>query len=383
MKVSLVGPLLSILFAIPLYVSALENSISLDGSSQYLSISDGAQTGLGFTGNNTIEGWVYLASAPTNGQQFVLFSKYNSIGDQRGYLYSYENNGGIMQIVARISSNGSSVSSGALNVVIPTEVWTHIALVYDTTGTVEILKNGASQGTITSLPTSIYSNTSEVTIGYQPNVTPAYFPGNFSLIREWNTNLASSTINTNKCTVFGSAQSNLQAEWSLDNVVTDASGNGNTLTNNESASFTQNVPPCLTGQTSVRKSNNEFVSNSSTLQNDNDLVLALAANSTYIVDGVMFASATSTSATPDIVIGFAVPSGATVAIGANGKMISASETASQRIVLPYDDTFPIYLHGTVTTADADGELHLQWAQSTPSAVPTFVLTGSYLSIEEI
>jgi len=288
-----------------------------------------------------------------------------------------------MQIVARISSNGSSVSTGSLNVTIPTNTWTHVALVYDTSGTVNVIINGTSQGTITSLANSIFSNTADVTVGYQPNIGPGYFPGNFSLVREWNTNLSASTINANKCTVFGSAQTNLQAEWSLDGVLTDASGNGNTLTNNGSASFASSIPPCLAVQLAVRKTSTQTISNSSTLQNDSQLTVSLAASKTYIVDGVVFAAATTTSATPDIILGFTAPSGSVLIIGAGDDMLTASGSASPRIALPPGAALPVYIHGTIVTSGTSGDLQLQWAQSTANSAPTSVLAGSYLKVEEV
>jgi len=57
-----------LVFLLPSFAFAASASIDLErSSSQYLSITDASQTGLDFTGDFTIEGWVKLESSLTTG----------------------------------------------------------------------------------------------------------------------------------------------------------------------------------------------------------------------------------------------------------------------------------------------------------------------------
>jgi hypothetical protein len=134
------------------------------------------------------------------------------------------------------------------------------------------------------------------------------------------------------------------------------------------------------------KPSNQSVSNSSTLQNDNNLTLTLAPNTTYIVDGTIFAAATTTNSGPDIILGFSGQSGTTGIMGySNDKFDGAVNVGgtSSRITLPRNDIRAIRVTGTITTGGTPGNFHFQWAQATSSNAPTTVLKGSYLRAEAI
>lgn len=134
----------------------------------------------------------------------------------------------------------------------------------------------------------------------------------------------------------------------------------------------------------ARKNSDESVQNSSTLQPDDHLVLALQANKKYIVDGMIFVSAGS--ATPDLKITFASTTGSTFVIGylndSSNEVLSG--VTSSNIPLPGSNTFiPIYFSGTITTAGTAGDLTLQWAQNTANANATTIHAGSFIRAEEI
>lgn len=135
---------------------------------------------------------------------------------------------------------------------------------------------------------------------------------------------------------------------------------------------------------SERKNSNESVTSSTSLQDDNDLLLTLEGSNTYAIEGVILAS--STSATPDIVIGFTGPVGSNIKVGYttaddNG-VLQASGVGSARIALPANSATAIMLKGTVTTSSA-GDLQLRWAQATSNGNATIVGAGSYLQALEI
>lgn len=139
---------------------------------------------------------------------------------------------------------------------------------------------------------------------------------------------------------------------------------------------------------SIRKSANESVINSATLQPDNELSFAVTSGKTYFVEGVLFAS--STSGTPDLKIAFTAPNGSVLDIGYvsatggqnDGGVLEASGAGSIRIQLPADTPMPVMIKGTFV-AGGNGAFALQWAQFAGNASAVVVNQGSAIKIEEI
>jgi hypothetical protein len=121
--------------------------------------------------------------------------------------------------------------------------WFHIAYVYTAaSGKVEFFLNGVSQGSITSQPTSLFNGTDPTAIGTDSSLNDgSTFDGQISLARVWTTTRTGAQLLANYCNVLGST-TNLGAEYTLNNVLTDNSGNGNTLTNLNTATFTTDTP---------------------------------------------------------------------------------------------------------------------------------------------
>lgn len=126
--------------------------------------------------------------------------------------------------------------------------WHHLAITYNGSGSLgaastkayldgSTLTSSGSGGTLT-----VNTANNQTTIGAAAS-TPvaAFLDGKITLERVWTVVRTSSEITTNWCTELG-ATTNLVAEWTLDNVLTDNSGTGNTLTNNNSVTFTTDVP---------------------------------------------------------------------------------------------------------------------------------------------
>lgn len=143
-------------------------------------------------------------------------------------------------------------------------------------------------------------------------------------------------------------------------------------------------PPPFSEVLNVRKATSENSSNSSSLHSDSQLKLSLGANKTYVVDGVIFVSATK--AKPDVKISFLGQSGSTVMLGyitdKDGGVLT-SGAVSPRIVLPANTPIPIQIKGTIKTGSTAGDVEFKWAQATSNAALTTVLEGSYLRAEEI
>lgn len=216
-------------------------------SSQYFSAADSAS--LSITGNLTAEAWIKLESLPASGEEYDIISKHDNgaSANGRSWITSYENSGGTYQFRWRNSSDGSSAnqSTATWTSTLSTGTWYHVAFAYSTAGTVICYLNGSSLGSVGSQQTSIFNSVTRVTVGARDagsGTAAAFLDGRISLARLWDTTRSAGDILANICNVYGTATTNMQAEWSLNNVLTDASGNSNTLTNNNTATFGVDTP---------------------------------------------------------------------------------------------------------------------------------------------
>jgi len=136
----------------------------------------------------------------------------------------------------------------------------------------------------------------------------------------------------------------------------------------------------------------ESVTNSITMQNDDELFSAVEANATYDVDlHLLYDAATAA----DITIGWTGPSGAAMAWGMVGAQVNVTSsgtvpdvTMQTRIISEVQDlgggpstgTYA-WVHGTLTTAGTSGTLNFRWAQRALSATATNVRAGSQLIVK--
>ena len=125
-----------------------------------------------------------------------------------------------------------------------TGVWYHVAVTrVSATGVVKIYVDGTEVASATGNTGATASSTSALTIGnFASDTTNLPFDGRISLVRVWNVVRTATQISDNKCTVYGTATTNMQGEWSLNDVLTDASGNASTLTNSGAVVFAADVP---------------------------------------------------------------------------------------------------------------------------------------------
>lgn len=135
----------------------------------------------------------------------------------------------------------------------------------------------------------------------------------------------------------------------------------------------------------VRKTANETVNNSTTLQNDDELAIAVEANLTYDFDCELIYNS---GATPDLKFGWTYPSGLTmfyaVYAAGGGTFLGYNEIETS---VPAVDgagaAVGVLLKGTVFVSATAGTLQLQWAQQTLNASNTIVQTGSYIRLKRI
>ena len=151
------------------------------------------------------------------------------------------------------------------------------------------------------------------------------------------------------------------------------------------------------GPTVVRKTADEIVNNSTTLQNDDHLFIALGANEVWLIEVVLLIE--SASATSDFQCGWAYPTGCSIKWGAvsahkDGLEVSDWTTAqsgypgytvnalftetSARTSPGMVGIYGIIFKAIVINGATAGNVNFQWAQSTATAEDTKVLTNSYL-----
>lgn len=332
-------------------------------NSEYLSITDGSQTGLDITGNLTFSAWVKPES---HDQQTQYMTKYNSSGNQRGYFFyrnSDDNN-----LTTGISSNGVNITS-ALSSWTPTDgTWYHVSMAYDASaGEVTYYVNGSQLGsTLTGLNTSIYSNTADFLIG--AFVTGSSYDSFFDGIMD-EAHLSA----TERSAAW------IKAEYE------------NT---NDPASFAIEGTPTdvffAPSESTKRKPDDQSSAASSTvLQEDEDFKFDLSPGKFYTVYGAIFAS--SASAIPDLKIAF---SGSTLnssvdigymSQGGNTReagLLELWNTASSTIPITASNVTILQIFGTVK-AGSGNRLELTWAQDTSSATVITLKEGSFLTVTEI
>jgi hypothetical protein len=136
------------------------------------------------------------------------------------------------------------------------------------------------------------------------------------------------------------------------------------------------------GLTIVRKTADETVNNSTTLQNDDHLLLAIAANEVWLVEAILYYI--SAGATPDLKVAWALPTGATGfylgwGLGYNDAVYIVSQSSTYSLIFGTEWTARIAIVKLLVINGATaGNIQLQWAQNTATAENTKMLTNSCL-----
>lgn len=130
---------------------------------------------------------------------------------------------------------------------------------------------------------------------------------------------------------------------------------------------------------------------STTLQNDDALVVQLAANAVYAFTCVLFFQG-GTGGSSDIQWKWVLPANATMGYhrisidntGANtvgAVSTQASNPAAESAGA--GNTRSVLMAGSVANSNMAGPMQLQWAQHAPSATATIVKTGSILTLAQV
>lgn len=210
-------------------------SIDLDSSaSQYLSLLQAGQTGLDLN-VFSMEIWFKAESiAARNG----LFGK---VSNARRYamsftatnieLYVYEQGGGETQVARSFSFSINT--------------WYHVACTYDSSGNCKLYVNGSQIGTLfTGGPTSLRTDASTLEFGRIFNSNN--FNGLLDEAIIWNDVRSDAEIaesyNSGNGKIYNGDEAGMVGYWRMEDNLLDTNANGNDLTNNNSATFSSDVP---------------------------------------------------------------------------------------------------------------------------------------------
>lgn len=208
------------------------------GSSQYARITTGIT---GFPSGNdtqTVEAWVKFESFPGASLQMTIVG-YGADGtNNSAFQLNIINRLGVMKGV--IDVYGREVESDGGIGITNTEQWYHYAARYDGTNIIWTVDGVDVQ---TKAAGTINTTATRAGVGGRVELAAPsnFFDGEISLARVWTVARSEAEIDADKCNVLG-ATTGLAAEWTLNNVYTDNSGNGNTIVAVNSPVFGTEVP---------------------------------------------------------------------------------------------------------------------------------------------
>lgn len=160
-------------------------------NSEYLSITDAAQSGLDLTASQSYSFWVKFESLPTSGNLMNLANKWTG-GTDRSFLIDLYNNGGTTSL--RFILYNSSASTASYVWTPSTGTWYHIVAVYDGPNTDSFLYvDGSQVASDTSSLSSVKNSNSDFVIGSQ-NGSFWYFDGVIDEFGVWSKPLTSTEI---------------------------------------------------------------------------------------------------------------------------------------------------------------------------------------------
>lgn len=150
--------------------------LSLNGTSDYVSLSNNAAINNFGTGDYTIEAWVYCTDVAA---ERVIIGCYSAWTTSVAYLLEIRSSGDVRYY----AGNSVPIQIFSGTGVLANNTWTHIA-VSKSGGTTKLFVGGTSRGTPdTTHSATTISNSSSPIIGKDPTVSSAYWKGNIDSIR--------------------------------------------------------------------------------------------------------------------------------------------------------------------------------------------------------
>ena len=147
----------------------------------------------------------------------------------------------------------------------------------------------------------------------------------------------------------------------------------------------------------ARKTADESVTSSTTLQDDNHLVVAVVASAVYVLE--MWVAYISASETPDLKFAFTLPASATASFSALGLFTSVTGSTAGSIeagaqlaqttptasinVGAVNGNLGMVVRGLVITGASAGNVTFQWAQAVSNGTATTVKQDSWLMLRRV
>ena len=218
----------------------IKSPLLVRATPSYFKTVSGTPAGLNIVTDITLEAWINLTTLPSGNTYGVIAHPNNSGSSAGAYNFRIFESGGTQSIHFVRSNAGTQIISA--NWSPSTGIWYHIAVTHNTsTGAAVIYVDGSSIGTATNATVGD-GDSSPTFVGMNGPGLEHPMNGRTSLVRIWSVVRTQAEIAANMCVVFGQAMTNMEAEWTLDDVLTDNSTNSNSLTNVNSVVFASNVP---------------------------------------------------------------------------------------------------------------------------------------------
>ena len=219
-------------------VIASTNTHSLDfesDSDQYIYAQD--DDSLDLTGDLTIETW-FKPESITGNHAFV--AKWDSVGNNLSFGFRYLNGPRVLSF--HTSYNGvTPFWLGEVSYELDLDTWYHLAVTFDASlGSAEFFVNGQSIGVRNGYPNSIYNSAGVLNVGSTQGGREERLDGLMDEVRVWNDVRTQEEILANMSTEILADTSNLVAQWSMNEVLSDALSNLD-LSNTGNNNFSQDI----------------------------------------------------------------------------------------------------------------------------------------------
>jgi len=235
----------------------VEKAISLNGSSQYLSITDANQTNLDIVNADfSIEAWIYIDTLPANpGERITIVSK-REVGTG-GYWFNLYNNAG-NQDMELVITNGANSDFLRVTHTMSTSTWYHVAVTWDNTNNdANFYVDGAQVGSEQSGSYTPADTSNPFLIGSSEGGGD-YFAGDIDEVRFWNDERSSAEIAANDADELTGNEAGLVGYWKLNDTLTDESSSNNDLSDNGSPSYATSSNAKLTFNDNTWSSDNVY-----------------------------------------------------------------------------------------------------------------------------
>lgn len=228
------------------------HSIDLElSSSQYLSITDGDQTGLDLSGDFTFECWIKFETIASVAANYpYVMGKYDWTSANISYLLWIDSDTNKLNL--NVSDDGGTGAGHFLRFASTTtlataDTWVHIAATFDISAeTCTFCFNGneesGSKVAGTTIGATLHNGSAPFDIGSNYAGSGSFIDGKIDDVRVWNDIRSEAEIDANKDKELAGNEAGLVAYWKLNNSLLDETSNNNDLTNNNSAVFSTDVP---------------------------------------------------------------------------------------------------------------------------------------------